>query len=254
MRLRSITLFLLLLICSAVLNAQDASDEKKCKVPVGLNVGTDIMSRYVWRGTDYGDSPSIQPTLALTLGSFEIGAWGAFATNSFYKEVDLYAKYTYKNLSVMVTDYYIPSVTGAPSAPDIRYFRYDNNTTAHTLEGTLQYKRTGKLPFWVLGSAFFYGNDKRWGYDAAKDTTDKTYFSSYFEAGYSFAIKKNSLDLFLGFTPAAGAYGNTLGVVNAGITGSRRITITDKFELPVKASLIFNPQTSNVFFMFGVTI
>ncbi len=254
MRMKSTVLILLLLGVTLGANAQVDSVKTKCKCPVKLNVGADLMSRYIWRGTDYGSSPSIQPTLSLSIGNFEIGAWGAIAAFSFYKEVDLYAKYSYKNLSVAVTDYYIPSVTGGPASPDIRYFIYDDATTSHTLEGTLQYKRTAKFPFWVLGSAYFYGNDKRWGYDVKKDTTDKTYYSSYFEAGYAFNIKGYGLDLFLGFTPTAGAYGNTLGVVNTGITGYRKIQITDRFELPVKASLVFNPQASAVHFMFGVTL
>ncbi len=32
---------------------------------LSLNLGTDIMSRYVWRGTDFGRSPGIQPFLSL---------------------------------------------------------------------------------------------------------------------------------------------------------------------------------------------
>ncbi len=33
-----------------------------------ITVGTDFVSRYIWRGTDFGSSPSIQPTLALVIG------------------------------------------------------------------------------------------------------------------------------------------------------------------------------------------
>jgi hypothetical protein len=247
--------FLLLFMITLAGYAQSDSTSHRCKIPFALNVGTDIMSRYVWRGTDFGNSPSIQPTLSFSVGNFEVGAWGAIATNSFYKEIDLYAKYSLKNFSVTFTDYYVPSVTaGVPSSPDTRFSIYHDKLTCHSLEGSLQYKRTEKIPLWISGSVFFYGNDKRWGYDAKKDTTDKTYYSSYFEAGYSFRIKKNTADVFVGFTPMAGAYGNTAGVVNAGITGSRRIQITDEFAIPVKASLIVNPQTSNIYFLFGITL
>ena len=241
------------------LQAQDSladtvPEKAKSKSKIKLNVGADIMSRYIWRGTDYGHSPSIQPMLSLTAGGFEIGGWGAIATNSFYQEIDAYAKYTLKNFSLIVTDYYIPSVTGVSSSPDSSYFNFADEETAHSLEGSLMYKGGEKLPLWIMGAVFFYGNDKRWGYDAAKDTTNQTYYSAYLEAGYTFNIKENSVDLFLGFTPAAGAYGNTMGVINMGLTGYRKIKITDDFELPVKASLIFNPQSSNVYFAFGITL
>jgi hypothetical protein len=252
-------LFVFALTISPPLQAQDSatdSEPEKAKPEsnVKLNVGADIMSRYIWRGTDYGHSPSIQPTLSLSAGGFEIGGWGAIATNSFYQEIDLYAKYTLKNFSLILTDYYIPSVTGVSSSPDSSYFNYADEETAHSLEGSLLYKGGEKLPLWLQGSVFFYGNDKRWGYEAAKDTTNQTYFSTYIEAGYSLAIKENSADFFIGFTPWAGAYGNTLGVVNLGVTGYRKIKITENFALPLKASLIFNPQSSNVYFAFGITL
>jgi hypothetical protein len=253
----------LLLVFALTINPQlqaqdsttDSEPEKvKSESKIKLNVGADIMSRYIWRGTDYGHSPSIQPTLSLTAGGFEIGGWGAIATNSFYQEIDAYAKYTLRNFSLVLTDYYIPSVTGVSAAPDSSYFNFADEETAHSLEGSLLYKGGEKLPLWVMGCVFFYGNDKRWGYDAEKDSTNQTYYSTYLEAGYTFKIKENSADLFLGFTPAAGAYGNTMGVINMGITGYRKIKITDDFELPVKASLIFNPQSSNVYFAFGITL
>lgn len=247
-------LFAFILLFSVSLKSQEnpANESKECKVKI--NLGADLMSRYIWRGCDYGDSPSIQPTLSLTNDNFELGCWSALSLSSFYKEIDVYAKYTFKNISVIVTDYYTPSVNGIPASPDTRYFIYDDKKTAHSLEGSLLFKGGEKLPLWVLGGVFFYGNDKRWGYDAGKDTTDQTYYSSYIEAGYTFTVKENSADLFVGFTPTYGAYGNTMGVVNAGITGYRKIKITSDFELPVKGSLIFNPQTSNVFFAFGITL
>lgn len=221
---------------------------------IRLNIGADIMSRYIWRGSDYGNSPSIQPTLSLSVANFEIGSWSAIATNSFYKEIDLYAKYTYKKFSLIFTDYYIPLVNGVSSAPDNRYFIYDDKTTAHSFEGSLLFEGGDKYPLWLSANVFFYGNDKRWGYDAQKDTTARTYYSSYIEAGYTFTVQDNSADIFVAFTHTAGAYGNTHGIINMGVMGYRKIKISKEFELPIKASLIFNPQTSNVFFAFGITL
>jgi hypothetical protein len=244
---------------SCTIKSQDSGSDTiagkdKSGSAVKLNVGSDIMSRYIWRGTDFGDSPAVQPTLSISVSNFEAGCWSSVATNSFYKEIDLYAKYTVKNFSLIFTDYYVTSVNGTPASPDTRYFVYDDQKTAHSFEGSLLYKGSEKFPLWLLGGVFFYGNDKRWGYDAEKDSTNQTYYSSYLEAGYTFSIKDSSADVFLGFTPAAGAYGNTLGVINIGVTGYRKIKITDEFELPVKASLIFNPQSSNVYFVFGITL
>ena len=46
-----------------------------------LSLGADMVSRYVWRGTDFGQSASIQPDLAYTFGGFEIGTWASYAVN-----------------------------------------------------------------------------------------------------------------------------------------------------------------------------
>jgi len=257
---RCIIIFLLLLCINKLAQSQDNAVKDSIKgkhclsSKIKLNLGADIVSRYIWRGSDYGKSPSVQPSLSISIANFEAGCWGAIAVTSFYKEVDLYVKYTLKNFSLTFTDYYIPSVNGTPASPDNRYFIYDDKKTAHTFEGSLLYKAGGKFPLWIMGGVFFYGNDKRWGCHQGKDTTNGTYYSSYFEAGYTFNIKENSVDLYLGFTPAAGAFGNKAGIVNCGLTGCRKIRVSGDFELPVKASLIFNPQSSDVYFVFGITI
>ena len=37
-------------------------------------VSCDVASRYVWRGTDFGNSPSAQPGISYTSGSQTLGA------------------------------------------------------------------------------------------------------------------------------------------------------------------------------------
>ncbi len=242
-----LTLSIFLLMVSNLIAAEEEGG-------VALNMGADLMSRYVFRGTDYGNSPSIQPSFNLNTGAFEIGCWGAIAFNSYYQEIDLYAKYSIGNFSVILTDYYIPSMTGEPAAPDLRYFVYDDKTTAHTLEGAVAYQFPESFPLKVFASVFFYGNDKRWGYDPEKDIHEDTYYSSYIELGYPLEIAGNSIDIFLGLTPAADAFGTAFGVVNLGVTGSKKVKISNEFELPIKSSVIFNPQASKVYFLFGITI
>jgi hypothetical protein len=234
--------------------SQDLTSENSRAAKLKINLGADVMSRYVWRGSDFGKSPSIQPTLSISKENLEIGCWSAVATNNSYKEIDLYAKYTLKNFSLVMTDYFIPEMNGIAASPDNRYFIYNNKNTAHTLEASLLFKGNENFPVWLLAGVFIYGNDKRWGYNAEYDSIGKTYYSSYIEAGYTFTIKENKADLFLGFTPKAGAYGQDLGFVNVGVTGYRTVKISDDFELTVKGSLIFNPQSSQGFFVFGITI
>ena len=44
-----------------------------------LNFGADIVSRYIWRGYDFGNSPAIQPNLFFSLRGLNIGAWGSYS-------------------------------------------------------------------------------------------------------------------------------------------------------------------------------
>lgn len=216
-----------------------------------INITSDFVSRYIWRGIDYGKAPSIQPTFSLIKGDFELGSWGAFNITGCYHEVDIYVKYTIKGISAIFTDYFVHNETHTNNT---RYFDYVANTTNHAFEGALQYKGFENFPISLLAAAYFYGNDRAWGYDAKKDSALENYYSSYFEIGYAVKCKEKTFDLFIGLTPQAGAYGNTFGVVNAGITAYRTIAITDKFELPVKASLIANPQAGNLYFALGITL
>lgn len=209
------------------------------------NVSADIYSRYVWRGLDYGSSPSIQPTLSLSKKNFEIGYWGAISTLGTYNEVDLYLKYTLKGFYIVATDYFFP-VNSIPATKTERYFNYEDKTTGHIFEGIIGWKGSEKFPLYIFAGTSFYGADK--------DTSGDNRYSTYAEAGYSFKIKDKSLDVFVGFTPTEGLYGNSIGVVNLGLTGTKKIKINSDFELPAKVSLVFNPQTEGINLIFGISL
>ncbi|MBP7497393.1 MAG: hypothetical protein KA792_07000 [Bacteroidales bacterium] len=245
------TVLILLSILPMLLRSQDNEEQAK----ININKGADLMNRYVWRGADYGASPSIQPYLSLTAKNFELGSWGSISSLGNYAEIDLYAKYSFKGISIIATDYFFP-VENAKNSLNMnnKYLEYDNKKTFHTIEAALQYKGNEKCPVSIYAGTFIYGNDKNWGYDKDKDNDLKNYYSTYIELGYTFKINNENLDVFMGLTPEAGAYGNTFGVINAGFTGYKNIKLTDKFELPVKASLICNPQMQNIYLVFGITL
>jgi hypothetical protein len=217
-----------------------------------FTIGADLMSRYNWRGTDYGKSPAIQPTLAwIYKNLIEMGIWGSYSMTGVYSEADPYLKLSFKGLSLILTDYFIYSDT---SSAITSWVDFGNTTTNHTFEAALQYKGPEKFPISIYAGTYFYGNDRNWGFDKEKDSSLANYYSTYVEFGYNLKCHKNSFDLFIGLTPFAGGYGNTFGIINAGITGKRNIRISNEFELPVKASIILNPQAEYLFFVFGITL
>ena len=211
-----------------------------------INIGADLVSRYVWRGLDFGSSPSVQPYIEYSHKSgFAIGCWGAMSTVGNYNEVDLYAKYQIKGFSIIATDYFFPT-SYSPTIKPERYFNFESSSTGHVVEGTLQWTGGDKFPLTLLFASYFFGNDK--------NSSGTNNYSSYAEMNYSFNCKAGATNLFVGFTPNEGLYGNTMGVVNVGISSKKDVKITDSFSLPVKTSIITNPQTSNIYFVLGLTL
>ena len=163
-----------------------------------IALGAGIYSRYVWRGLDFGNSPSFQPAVTFSVGGFSIGEWGAYSISgigSVYSEDDLWASYAIATPSagtftLIATDYFFPSA-------GMKYFNYkDKGNGAHTIEAGLSYGGPDSFPITLSGYINVY-ND-----------IDNT---TYFEASYPFTIKDVSGSVIVGATGGGtnGFYGPT---------------------------------------------
>jgi hypothetical protein len=239
-------LVVMMLMCVITASAQD---EKK-KI---LDVNADFMSRFIWRGMNVSHVPNIQPNICYNSSfGLKVGAWASASVTGDYAEVDLYGAYSLKGFSLTVTDYFIADETKEFN----KYFNCKNESTGHMVEAALAYDGPEKFPIHLLAGTFVYGADKTADVividtiTSDTTTTFKNQYSTYFELGYTI----RNVNIFVGITPQDGMYGNTFGVVNAGITAKRDIRITDKFTLPVQASLITNPQKGNIYLVFGFSL
>jgi hypothetical protein len=234
-----------------------------------VDLSADVMSRYVWRGTQFGgNSPSLQPSMSVTYRGLEFGAWGAYSlggTNS-GQELDLYLKYTLPNerFSLTITDYYFPTEN-----EDYKYFEYNNDRTGHVMEGMISFNGTEKIPFGLTLAVNFWGADAiRLGDNPAKaDFNKKTglQYSSYLELSYTRTLSNNiDFNAFIGanlteakasantgFVGENGYYGSKSGIVNLGCTLTKNVAISDKISFPVSASLITNPADEKIYLVFG---
>jgi hypothetical protein len=207
-----------------------------------LKFGTDIYSRYIWRGINLGgESPSLQPGLSYTTSGFTIGFWGAYSypgSEVVYSENDLYASYslsteTAGSFSLIATDYYIPSL-GIPLG------HYEKDGGAHVIEGGLSYSGPANFPVSISG------------YINLHNDTDN---SAYIQVGYPFTIEDATLSLAAGFVPAKSAYYLTEkgALINFSITAAKSIAITDKFSVPINVSYIVNPDQDISYLAFGAS-
>ncbi len=193
-----------------------------------IDITTAVVSKYNWRGTDFGSSPSIQPSLSYTKGGLSIGAWGAYATNGngAGTEIDLYASYALGDFTLLVTDYTFPDA--GPGA---------------FLDAKQQYVEIGlsysseNIPVNAFVGMFVLNDDKK---------------SIYAELGYSLG----DVGLFLGLTPHGTAmYGTTkAGIVNTGLSYSKPLVISDSFTISLDSKFVVNPYAKNGFLLFGFSL
>jgi hypothetical protein len=235
----------LLLLFPGISFSQDTK-----KWPANFQIGADIMSRYIWRGLNLGGTgPSIQPTLKLNFGNtdhmFSVGGWGAYTFGpTSNQEMDMIVSYTFKGmLTLMVTDYFC---------------------TGHVFEGMIMFNGTDKIPFTLMVATNFYGNDAR----RMKQVNDSTFvvdglqYSTYIELGFKKTIKRFDFNAFVGGTIISpnlsrhetGYYANTkAGFTNIGIKVARAIPVTEKYSIPIQASLISNPLQNKFYIVFGIS-
>ena len=101
-------------------------------VQAEIGLGADVVSRYVWRGTDFGNAVSVQPGIAFSREAVEIGAWSSWAiSGGGANENDLYVSYAAGPVAITVTDYYFP--VSAPAD----FFNYSDEDGIHILEASV---------------------------------------------------------------------------------------------------------------------
>jgi len=188
----------------------------------GVSIGADIYSRYVWRGTDFGNSVSVQPLLSYSFGGFEVGAWASYpmasdVTSMGANENDLYLTYTVGDLGLTITDYYFPESGGV--------FNYNSDDEYHFLESSLSYAPGS---FSLLVGYFFSGDSDR---------------SIYVEMGYK-VYKSDEIKADLSIGAGNGSYvvKDEFGVVNIALTVSSG---------PMSVSYIVNPDAETNFLVVG---
>ena len=243
---------------------REAEEAKPGKVT--LNVGADLVSRYVWRGQNFGSSAAIQPTLSVDAFGFSLGAWGSYAfsrhtlwvddstsVDYHFTEIDLFLSYTYKFFTLMLVDYYAP--LPIDTLPGMNYFHWKNQTTWHTIEVSLVFNGPEKFPVQFLASTLLYGADK------GKDTTGvygagtRNNYSTYFELSYQFEVKGFGIRPFIGGIPFASAwYGPKAGITNVGINVRKEIPVSKKFSIPVQSNLVFNPMSKKAYLVFILSL
>ena len=188
--------------------------------------GADLVSSYVWRGTQFGSGAHIQPYMDLGSGNLTGGVWGSFPTSAKGggNELDLWVSYDFGPLALTVTNYTFPG-EGGVYADSEGLFNGDYTELA--------------------ASTSIMGVDLSAGYFTEVEAL-------YVELGFS----TGAVDIAFGYgdDQADGFYaGGGSGLVNMSFSGSKDIQISDNYALPVSGSFIINPEAETAFLVFGIS-
>jgi hypothetical protein len=212
--------------------------------------GVDFVSGFIWRGLDFGSAPAIQPNAAIEAFGFELSAFASYALMANvdqgfdkvpYSEFDLEFKYSIPTsagkFSIIASDIFMPFL-------GLVYSNYDGvvggiEEGAQWLSIGIGYEGTRHFPLSLRVDYHFHN-------DANK--------SIYAELGYKFVYGRNMIDLFCGVAtgtnsdlPGSVFYeieDDKIGFINVGGSISRNIRVTDSFHIPLKTSVVFNPNAN----------
>lgn len=223
-------IFLLFAAASTFIAAAPASGQS-------FNVGADLVSRYIWRGADYGESASVQPALTFSAAGFEVGTWASYAMNpdgAAANEHDLWVSYSTGILTIGITDYYFPNA-------GFDFFDFDGDGDgAHLIEPFVSVSGPEAFPL------SFYA-----GYFAHNDPDN----SIYLNATYPFSIDGVDLSVGIGASPSESAlYGTDgFGIIEMILGASKTIAVTEGFSLPLSVAYILNPYDETSFLVVGLS-
>jgi hypothetical protein len=212
-------LVILLIITTNQLRAQDEGSDSN------FNVGADIYSNYIWRGSKYGTGPAIQPSVTFSSGGLTVGVWGSFDARG-YAEADPYISYSFPfGFSLGLTDYYYP---GLP------VFDVSKTDGSHAFEINTGFEKGG-----LTLSANYIVNEAGGAGSAGGDI--------YLQAGYAFSY----FELFLGAGDGWHTSNGNFNVCNIGLGTSKEIHLTEKFSIPVIGQVILNPEREQLYIVVG---
>ncbi len=207
------------MLATCNVKAQDGGSES------GFSVGADLFSSYVWRGSQLGSGPSLQPNVQFAGGGLTLGVWGSFDING-YSEADPYISYSFPfGLSLGLTDYYYP---GLP------LFEISDSSGSHALEINAGFSTAG------LTLAANYIVNKAGGATSAGG-------DCYFQVDYAF----RHFGVFLGAGNGWHTTDGDFAVCNIGIGTTKEIRITESFAIPVTGQVIVNPEREQLYLVVG---
>lgn len=218
-----------------------------------LHLRANIQNMHLWRGIEVADGLVITTDLywATLDDQLKLGFWGGSNVNGTYKEFNYYASYSYKALSIALSDTY--NFSPAATYNNTQFFNYDPSETGRFLDATIAYNFTRHIPLTLSYSTILFGRDR--------DTNNAhNIYSSFLYAEYQLYNKEQwQLDAGLGAAFALDSddgshfYGEQAGVVHLATRATRNLDI-GSYQLPIFVCAMWNPMTDSAHLQLGVQL
>lgn len=223
---------------SNVAYAQEADNEAE-EGGFGVDLGTDIMSAYVWRGGLTESGASIAPWMDLTFGNFTLEAWGlASISHVEVKEVDWYLTYEKDAFKATLSDYF-----WAGERADYSEVKQD-----HHFELGVAYTFGEKAPVTVEWNTMIAGGEAD-----ELDDEDKRMFSSYANVSCNIDVKGVTLTPAIGITPWKSMYSDQFDVLDVTLKAAKEIKLSESFSLPISTQFVWSPAYDKAYFTVAVS-
>jgi hypothetical protein len=221
---------MLCLFFTGVLYAQE-------KDSLTWNTEIGIYNRYIWRGVNFGDAPSLQGLCSASYKNFELGVYGANSLSGtalgYANTIEVFATYSYKQFSLTVDDYFFYEAVDSLN----HYFDYGSNTL-HFLEGRIKY--SGKIFDGIVGYNF---------YSRASNQTTGVYLELGCRLSQQFKVVVGGITdaSFLNFNDKA-------GITNIGLYFKKPIKISSFFSFNTQFGVVANPNYKSIARIPGVSL
>lgn len=281
-RLLNIAIAAMLLASSSSLSAQELQygqgyqpeQEETFNAQIEGSVGLDMVSHYMWRGTDKGNVTILPYGQISWNGAFLKlhGATGLDKDDATEINISLGYKYKFTDwfaVNIGATDYW---TSGKDYEGRNLYFEWDPVKNGHQLEANLGFD----FGYFILqGYTMVWGNDFKYEHleDVENRTNGKRAWSTFIELRVPFYMGGIDWDVCAGVTPFESAYIvspltsiNTLNLVHkepfysdkaslimASVRATKRLELGD-VKVPIFAELHTNPYMKRANFLIGFSV
>lgn len=227
---------LFILLCTLIFTINSSAQKKAISDSsyFSVNVDLGVSSRNIWRGLDYGSSPSIWGDFYGNFNNFSVGAMGTKTLNGSKNQygnwLELYASYKLNDITLILDDYFFFNAADSTN----NFFDYSQKKTQHLIEARLEYENDFLKT--MIGYVVYSNNE---------DNTNGVYLEATYKSSekLSFTLGYLTAPQWLSFYEAG-------GLTSFSINGHKKLNIL-KHELPIKASLGLNPNYKNASPMVG---